>query len=201
MRDAVHGLVERIGGQVVEHQHGRVVAREVVLERQDLAAIPQRALREQTDFGQAVEHHARRLDRLERLEDALGRLAQLKVGRIEQALLLVLVEQALRRDQFEHLEGLRKAPAVRHSARAQFFLCFGQGYIKHALTIARAIEQELRGDRRLAGAGAAFEQEQPPMRKAACKDFVQPCDTCCAVLHAVSDHVARGPKSRTHTAA
>ena len=56
VRDAVHGLVVRLAGQVVEHQHGRAAAREIMLQRQDLAPIAQRALRQQPDFRQAVEH-------------------------------------------------------------------------------------------------------------------------------------------------
>ena len=104
--DAVHRLVERLGGQVVEQQHGRAVAREIVLQRQDLAAVAQRALRQQADLGQAVEHDARGLGALDRLEDQLGGLAELEVGRIEQALLLVVVEQALGRHQLEDLDAL-----------------------------------------------------------------------------------------------
>ena len=61
VRDAVHGLVGRLGGQVVEHQHGRVVPGEIVLQRQDLAAVAQRALRQQADLRQAVEHDPVRL--------------------------------------------------------------------------------------------------------------------------------------------
>ena len=94
----------RVGGQVVEQQHGRAVPGEIVLQRQDLPAVAQRALRQQADLGQAVEHDARRLDALDRLEDQPGGLAELEVGGIEQALLLLVVEQALRRHQFEDLD-------------------------------------------------------------------------------------------------
>src|SRR6185369_665478 len=45
MGNRVHGLVQRLGGEVVEHQHGRAVAGEIVLQHQDLAAIAKRALR------------------------------------------------------------------------------------------------------------------------------------------------------------
>ena len=37
--------------------------REELLQRQDLLAVAQRALREQADLGERVEHDARRLDR------------------------------------------------------------------------------------------------------------------------------------------
>ena len=114
--DAVHRLVERVGRQVVEQQHGRAVAREIMLERQDLAAIAQRTLREQADLRQRVEHDALRLAALERLEDQLGGLAELEIGRIEQALLLIRIEQALGRHQLEDLDFVTDRPAMRVGA-------------------------------------------------------------------------------------
>jgi hypothetical protein len=50
VRDTVHRLVERVGREVVEHEHGDAVAREIVLERQDLAPVAQRTLRQQPDL-------------------------------------------------------------------------------------------------------------------------------------------------------
>ena len=125
MRDAVHGPVVRLARQIVEHQHGRPAAREIMLQREDLAPVAKRGLRQQPDLGQAVEHDPRRLHLLERLEDALGRLAKLEIGRIEQALLLILVEQAFRRDQLEDVDPVER-PAVRGGAGAQLVLGFGQ---------------------------------------------------------------------------
>ena len=133
VRDAVHGLVVRVAGEVVEHQHGRAVAREIMLQRQHLAAIAQRALREQPDFRQAVDHDPPRLDLLDRLEDPLGRLAELEVGGIKQALLLLLVEQAFGRDQLENVERIVEAPAVRGGALAQLLLGFRQSDVEAAL--------------------------------------------------------------------
>ena len=116
VRDAVHGPVVGLARQIVEHQHGRSAAREIMLQRQDLAAIAKRGLREQADFRQAVQHDADRLDLLERLEDALGRFAKLEIGRIKQALLLFVVEQAFGRDQLENVDAVER-PAVRCRAR------------------------------------------------------------------------------------
>ena len=56
-------------------------------------------------------------DALDRLEDQLGRLAELQVGGIEQALLLLGVEQAFRRHQLEDLDRLVERPAVRRGGR------------------------------------------------------------------------------------
>ena len=131
--DAVHGLVVHFGGEVVEHDDGAAVAREIMLERQHLAPIAKRALREQPDFRQAVDDDAIGLVLLDRLEDALGGLAELEVGRIEQALLLVLVEQAFRRHQLVDGVGLGERPAVGGGAFAQLRLGFRQGDVQAAL--------------------------------------------------------------------
>ena len=56
MGDAVHRLVERLGGKVVQQQDGGTVTGEEVLQRQDLPAVAQRALRQQAELRQAVEH-------------------------------------------------------------------------------------------------------------------------------------------------
>ena len=58
VRDAVHGLVVGFGRQVIEHQDGRSASREIMLQRQDLAAVAQRSLRQQANFRKAVEHDA-----------------------------------------------------------------------------------------------------------------------------------------------
>src|SRR5947199_4041932 len=81
--DAVNGPIGGLCGEIVEHDHGRVVLGEVVLERQYLAAISQRALRQQADFRQAVDHHPLRLEPLYRLEYAVDGLAELEIGGIE----------------------------------------------------------------------------------------------------------------------
>ena len=106
MRDAVHGLVGRLGGQIVQHHHRGAELREEMLDRQDLPPVAQRTLRQQPDLGKAVEHHPARFRALDRVENLLGGLAKLEVGRIEQALLLLGIEQAFRRQQFEYFDPL-----------------------------------------------------------------------------------------------
>ena len=175
MRDAVDGLVVLLGGQIVEHQHGRILPREIMLQRQDLPPVAQRALREQANFRQAVEHHAVGLVPLERVEDAPRRLAEFEVGRIEQALLLLVVEQAFGRDQLEDLDVLQ-VPAVRRRAGAQLVVGFGQGDVEPALSRRGAGDQELQRHRGLAGARAAFEQEDPSARQSAGKHVVEADD-------------------------
>ena len=97
-----------------------------MLDRQDLPPVAQRALRQQPDLGQAVEHHAARPRAFDRFENLLGGLAEFEIGRIQQALLLLGIEQAFRRQQFEHLDVVVQRPAMRGGAVAQFLLGFGQ---------------------------------------------------------------------------
>ena len=69
MRNAVHCPVIRLARQIVEHQHGRSAAREIVLKREDLAAVAERGLREQAYLRQAVENNPVGFEALNRVED------------------------------------------------------------------------------------------------------------------------------------
>src|ERR1700733_10175997 len=95
MDHTVRGLLRRFSRSIVEQQDGSAMPREIMLEREDLPSIAQRTLGQQADFGQTVQHDAAGFDTLEYLEDCTGRLAKLKVGRIEQALLLFPIQQTL----------------------------------------------------------------------------------------------------------
>src|SRR3546814_2750226 len=44
MSNAVHGLVQGFGGQVIEQQHRGVVAHKIMLDRQNLAAIDRKSV-------------------------------------------------------------------------------------------------------------------------------------------------------------
>ena len=158
MRDAVHGLVCRIRGQIVQQQYRGTHAREMMLDGQDLSPIAQRALRQQTDLRQAVDHQARRLDVLDGREDARGGLRQLKIRGVQQALLLAS-KQRLGGDQFLHQQVAFQAPAVRGGARAQFVRSLRQGDVQTAFTLLLARQQKLQRDRRLAAARLALQQE------------------------------------------
>jgi hypothetical protein len=106
----MHGFVVHVGGEVVEKQDGGALLGEIVLQTQDLAAVAQGALGEQADLGQAVEHDPVRAHALEGLEDALRGLAEFEIRGIEQALLLVLVEEVLGRDELEQIDTDRSHP-------------------------------------------------------------------------------------------
>src|SRR5262249_25643583 len=91
--DAVRGLVQNIGCKIVQREHGGVAAGKVVFNGEQLAPVAEGALCEKPDFRQTVENDPIGLDTFNRVEYRLDRLAQLKVRRIEKALLLILVEQ------------------------------------------------------------------------------------------------------------
>ena len=80
MGKTVNGLVERLGGEIIQHQDSGATTGEVVFQGQNLPPIAQRTLRQQPDLRQGVEHDARGLRLLDGIEDQLGRLAQLEVG-------------------------------------------------------------------------------------------------------------------------
>ena len=80
VRNAVNGLIGGLGGEIVKHDHGGVVLGEVVLEREDLAAVAQGALGQKPDLGQAVDHDTIGLQPLNGLEYPLDRFAELEIG-------------------------------------------------------------------------------------------------------------------------
>ncbi len=173
VRDGVDRAVGALGGEVVERDHGRFVAGEVVLQAENLPAVAQRALRQQPDFRQAVDHDALRLVSLDRLEDALHGFAELEVGRIEQALVLLGIEHALRRHQLADLDAIVDAPAMRGGAFPQFLLGFGQADIEAGLAGSGAGKQELQRNGGLSGARSAFEQMQAVPGEAAFEHVIE----------------------------
>jgi hypothetical protein len=118
---AVNGLVRGFGGKVVEHDHRGAIAGEIVLNGEDLPPVAQRALRQQADFREAVEDDAGRPGPLDGIENLLSRFAKFQVGRIQQALLLFWVEQALRGNQLEDIDVRPQRPAVRSRALTKLF--------------------------------------------------------------------------------
>ena len=79
MRDAVDGLVIFLRGQVIEQQDRRLALGEKMLQRQDLAAITQRPLREQPDLRKAVQYDPIGFDGIEGLENAPRGFAEFQV--------------------------------------------------------------------------------------------------------------------------
>jgi len=74
-------------------------------------------------------------------------------------LLLLGIQQALWRQQLEHLDVLVEFPAVRGGAEAQFPLGFRQRDVEAFLAGARALHQELERDGSLAGSWLPLDQK------------------------------------------
>jgi hypothetical protein len=112
VRDTVDGTVGRLGGEIVEQDDRRIVACKIVLEGEHLTAVAQRTLRQQTDLGQAVDHHPLGLQPLDGVENAPDGFAELEVRRIEQALVVIGIQHAFRRDQLAYDDVVADRPAV-----------------------------------------------------------------------------------------
>jgi hypothetical protein len=193
MGDAVHGLVGKLRGQIVEQHHCGAEFREIMLDRQDLTPIAQRTLRQQPDLGETVEHHPARPRARDRFENLLGGLAEFEVRRIEQALLLFGIEQALRRQQFEHFNSIIQCPAMGGRTVAQLAFGFGQSDVEAFLPAPRAFEQKLQCHGGLAGARRAFHQEYMAARKSAGQDVVQSPDARFRLVGETFDRVHTTP--------
>ena len=112
MGDTVDRLVRRLRREVVQKEHGYALAGEGMLQGEDLPSIAQRTLGKQADLRQGIEDDPRRLDALDGLENQPGRLSELQIRRIKEALLLVAIEQTLGRHHFKNVDAV-EAPAVR----------------------------------------------------------------------------------------
>ena len=130
-------LSASFGGQVVEQHHRGIELREVVLERQDLPAVAQRALRQQPDLGQAVDHDAARLGRARPPRRSAWWFRPARGRRNRAGSAAARIEQAFRRHQLEYLDAIVQRPAVRSRAVAQFALGLRQGDVE-ALLAGRA---------------------------------------------------------------
>ncbi|MNV56173.1 hypothetical protein D3C71_1484450 [compost metagenome] len=110
VRDTVKLLVALARRLVVQHENSAIALGKKALERQYLAAVPQRALRQQAQFRQAVENDTVRLEVAHQPHYRVGRLPQFKVGGVQDGLLSLLT-QTLVAHQVVHLHSLQR-PAM-----------------------------------------------------------------------------------------
>jgi len=142
VRKAVQaGLLDFLG-HVVEEEGGAVEFGQEVLQGQDLAAVAQRALREQPDLGDAVEHHAMRLQPLDLLHHHVDRFAELEVGGVKHGLVALRVERQLRRHQLEDIDAVQR-PAMAGRAGDQLGARLRERDVEAALAAVAPIHQEL----------------------------------------------------------
>src|SRR4051812_31209297 len=90
--EAVQAEVVLMCGQVVEQQNGRVVEKKEMLKCKNLSPVAQRPLREQPDFGEAVEDHPGGAYPFDLGQHHVHGLAELEVGGVNQALLLLRIK-------------------------------------------------------------------------------------------------------------
>ena len=76
MGNAVNRAVCRLAREIIQHHDRRLMLCEIVLQRQDLSSVAQRALGQETDLGEAVDHHPFWFDALNFLKNAFRGLAQ-----------------------------------------------------------------------------------------------------------------------------
>ncbi|KAF1854886.1 hypothetical protein Lal_00009772 [Lupinus albus] len=170
VRDAVQVLV-RCAGLVVEQEDGAAARGEELLQRQDLAAVAQRILRQQAHFRQAVEHDAGRPDPVDLVHHVARRLAQLHFGGVEDRLLRIRVEHQVA-GQLEDLEAVDR-PAVARGDGHQFVRRFRQRDVQPAFAARRAVEQELQAQRGLARAGRTLDEVDALRCQAAAENIVE----------------------------
>ena len=113
-----------------------------MLESQDLPAVPQGALGEETNFGQAVQNHPGRFGPLEGVKDQPRRFAQFEVGRVQECLLLIGREQALGWHQLEDFDVIVERPPMGGGACPKLWLGLRQGDVEALLALFRSLQQE-----------------------------------------------------------
>jgi hypothetical protein len=138
--DTVYRSVRGFGREIVKHHDGGIVLGEIVFECENLPAVAEGTLRQETNFGEAVEHDPLRFEPLDGIEDTLNGLSQLEIGGIEQALMLRRIEHALGRHELNHLDRRANLPIVRAGAVPQLSLSFSEAYVDPGLAVFRAAE-------------------------------------------------------------
>jgi hypothetical protein len=138
-----------------------------------LPPVTERVLGKQADLREAVEHNAARPDLFEPLDDELYRFAKLQIRRVQQALVLIRVQQAFRRNELENVNFVTDLPPVRRSAGAQLPVRFRERDVKPLLARLGAFEEKAQRNCGLASAGIALKKKDMSPRQAAGEDVVQ----------------------------
>ena len=112
VRNAVELHVRPFGRAIIEQQNSAVPPHKELFQRQDLTPVPQRVLCQQTQLGQGIENHARRLQTLDRIEHFAGRFGQLHLGRVQHREIVFPVELIGVCHQLDHLDAIQR-PTMR----------------------------------------------------------------------------------------
>jgi hypothetical protein len=98
------------GREVVQENEGAMSLREEMFQRQDLAAIPQGVLSEETKLRQAVDNDAGRIESDDLVEDQLRRLAQLDLGRMQDRKLAIRIQCGFGGNEHEYIDPTSDQP-------------------------------------------------------------------------------------------
>ena len=142
---------------VVQQQDGAGAVDEELLQRQDLATVAQRTLRQQAQLGQRVEHHPLGLAPLDCIENLAHRLGEFDLRRVIHRQLGVALELALFRPQLDEVDAIER-PTMRASTRAQLGGRFRQGDEQAAVAILETPQQVLERERSFTGPGISVDK-------------------------------------------
>ncbi len=145
---------------------------EKLLQGEDLAPIPQRALRQEPHLGERIHYDAGWFRSLDLPEQHPHRLAELHLGRVEHRLSAFAGRLGLGRHQLEDVDPLER-PAMRFRGGAKLVGGLGQGDVERLLARLASGKQELQAERRLARAGSAFDEMDAVPDEAAAKNVVE----------------------------
>ena len=177
--DAVRHRLDLItlatAGAVVEPQHRAVTAAEILLERQDLAAVADRVLRDEPQLGQRIDDEPLGAVLVRRCDERLRRLAELELRWAEYRQQRIGGKIAFRRHELRDVDS-RKIPAV---ALCDFFELgarFRERDIEARFVSLDSFEKKLNRERRLAGARRARDEQHAVARETAAQDVIESRD-------------------------
>jgi hypothetical protein len=184
---------------VLDQQHCAPVARERLIEREDLAPVPHRIAGEKAQLGDRIEHHPCRLDLLDESEKLPRGLGQFNRGGLKHALLEIETGELLQRRHVVDVDRIER-PVVRRRGGAEFLFGLGQGDQQAALVARAASKQKLQCQRGLASAWSALDEMQSTTGQSAPENVVQPFDAGRGAIAAIAGRTDRSRLDRSFTA-
>lgn|ERR1700694_3425786 len=161
-------------GASVQEQNGTVAPCEVLLQRENLAAVSQRVAREQSHFGQGVENDASGLRFLYQVHQFGNCLIELYLSGMEEGVQLRL-HRFPRGGELVHGDAFQ-IPIVRAGHRAKLVFGFRERDVQSAFALVHSVEEELEPQRGLPNAGATLQEVKACSREPSGKYAVESCD-------------------------
>jgi hypothetical protein len=159
------------GRAVVKQQRGAVLSHQKLLEAEDLPPVPERALGQEPQLGQRVDHHAPRLEPLDGVERLACRRVQLDFRRVVHREVVLAVDPELVGKQLEDLNAVER-PAMRLGIGHQLAAGLGQRHVQARFAAACPVDQVLQSEGGLAGARVAVQKVEAAGDQPAMQNFV-----------------------------